>query len=217
MTEKDMERFEATLTSALAFWKQDLSEFALSVWWEACKPYSMEQVSKSLTTHAMDPERGRFPPMPADIVKALHGTHTDRSLVAWGTVHRAIGSVGMYGSPDFGDKAIHSAIVDMGGWPAICKAPMDELPFLQRRFCELFRAYSSRPDEAHADRLVGLHEQANAGAGLLTGRPVMIGNRKSDALELENGREQTTLPPAPEGRKAPAELLARVKQAVRTA
>jgi hypothetical protein len=191
MRQDEVLEFQRVLSGALSLWRQDVSEFALTVWWEACKGYSIEQVSKALTTHAMDPERGRFPPMPADIVKALHGTHTDRSLVAWGTVHRAIGSVGMYGSPDFGDKAIHSAIVDLGGWPAICQAPMDELPFLQRRFCELFRAYSSRPDEAHADRLVGMHEQANAGAGLLTGRPVMIGKRASQALEIEDGREQT--------------------------
>lgn len=171
------------MTSALAFWKQDLSEFALSVWWEACKPYSMEQVSKALTAHAMDPERGRFPPMPADLVKALHGTQTDRSLIAWGQVYRAISAVGMYQSPDFGDKAIHSAIVDMGGWPAICQAPLDELPFLQRRFCELHRAYTSRPEEAHADRLVGLSEQANSGAGVLTAAPVRLG-KASQALKL---------------------------------
>lgn len=146
MTEKDLERFEATLTSALAFWKQDLSEFALSVWWQACRAYSMEQVSKAFTQHAMDPERGRFAPMPADIVKALHGTQTDRSLLAWGQVLEAISACGMYGSPDFADRATVSAIVDIGGWPAVCQTSIDELPHLQRRFCASHRAYTSRPE-----------------------------------------------------------------------
>jgi hypothetical protein len=183
MKHEDKAEFLALLTGALSFYRQDVSEFAVSVWWEACKGYSIEQVRKALTAHAMDAERGRFPPMPADIVKALHGTQTDRSLVAWGRVNRAMSEVGMYQSPDFGDKATHSAIVDMGGWPALCQASMDELPFMQRRFCELYRAYTARPEEAHAERLIGLHEQTNSGAGVLGSAPVQVGRRVVELLE----------------------------------
>jgi hypothetical protein len=179
MRQDEVLEFQRVLAGALSLWRQDVSEFALTVWWEACKPYSMEQVSKALTAHAMDPERGRFPPMPADLVKALHGTQTDRSLMAWGQVLSAIGSVGMYGSPDFADKATVAAIIDIGGWPAVCQTGLDELPHLQRRFCASHRAYMARPEAVEVTRLVGMHEQTNSLRGLLTGNErVQIGARR---------------------------------------
>ena len=192
MQANDKPDFVALLTEALGFYRQDLSTFALSVWWEACKGYSLEQVRKAMTAHAMDPERGHFAPKPADIVKALHGTQTDRSLVAWGVVLSAISRCGMYASPDFQDPATVAAIIDIGGWPAVCQTDIDELPHLQRRFCNSHRTYSSRPESMEPTRLVGLHEQSNSLRGVLTGNErVQIGQR-------------------------PPELLARVKQAVRT-
>jgi hypothetical protein len=167
MQQTEVQEFQRVLSGALSLWRQDVSEFALSVWWEACKGFSLEQVRKALTAHAMDPERGRFPPMPADIVKALHGTHTDRSLLAWGRVHRAMSEVGAYATPEGFDSATVSAIFDMGGWPKLCQSGLDELPFVQRRFCELHRAYSARPEAQHAERLIGLHDQHNAARGFI--------------------------------------------------
>ena len=164
MKATDLLAFKTLLTQALAFYRQDVSEFSLSVWWQACESFDLEQIRKAMTAHAMDPERGRFAPMPADIVRELVGTKTDRSLLAWGKVHQAFSSVGMYGSPEF-DAVTSSAITDMGGWPKLCQATTDELPFLQKRFCELHRAYSSRPEETHTQRLIGMHEQANAALG----------------------------------------------------
>jgi len=184
MTHDDKPGFLALLTGALSFYRQDVSEFAVSVWWEACKGYSIEQVRKALTAHAMDPERGRFPPMPADIVKALHGTHTDRSLLAWGQVLEAISSCGMYRSPDFADKATVAAIVDIGGWPAVCQTPIDELPHLQRRFCASHKAYTARPEAIDTTRLVGLHEQTNSLRGTLTGSEVVQIGGERKRLEL---------------------------------
>lgn len=164
MKATELQAFKTLLTQALAFYRQDVSEFTLTVWWQACEQFDIEQVRKALTAHAMDPERGRFPPMPADMVRELVGTKTDRSLLAWGKVHQAFAAVGMYGSPKF-DAAISSAITDMGGWPKLCQATTDELPFLQKRFCDLHRAYTNRPEEAHTDRLIGLHEQTNQALG----------------------------------------------------
>ncbi len=185
--------FVALLTEALGFYRQALSTFALSVWWAACKGYSLEQVRKAMTMHAMDAERGHFAPKPADIVKALQGTQTDRSLMAWGVVLGAISRCGMYGSPDFQDPATVAAIVDIGGWPAVCQTEIDELPHLQRRFCASHRAYTARPDMVEPTRLVGLHEATNSLRGVLTG---------TERVQIE---------------RKPVERLEGVKQAVRVA
>lgn len=179
----DRKEFQALLTDALAFYRRDLSTFALSVWWQACQPFSFEQVSKALTAHAMDPEQGRFAPMPADIVKHLAGTKSDRSLIAWGKVLDAAQRVGAYASVCFDDGLIHASVEDVGGWVALCRTEMDELPFLQKRFCDSYRAYTTRPDVKFPAVLGGSHDQANVLKGFKAKPPVLIGDpKKAEAV-----------------------------------
>lgn len=175
MQPTDRAAFKSLLSDAMAFWRKDVSTFALGVWWEACKGFDIEQVSKAITAHAMEPESGRFAPMPADIVKHLHGTRTDRSLVAWGKAMQAVAQVGSWGSVTFDDPAIHAAIEDMGGWPKLCATTNDELPFVQKRFCETHRAYAARPDVPHVPVLRGNHDANNARLGVLS-KPTLIGD-----------------------------------------
>lgn len=182
MQTADRQRFKDLLTDAMAFFRRDLSEFALGVWWEACKGFDFEQVTKAITQHAMDPEQGRFAPMPADIVKQLQGTRTDRALVAWGKAFDAMSRVGAYRSVQFDDPIITAVILDMGGWPALCRTEDKELSFTQKRFCETYRAYASRGGIVDPGRLVGLHEQHNAPRGLPAGDPVQIGDRQKPKL-----------------------------------
>lgn len=182
MQDEDRKAFADTLQGALSFYGVDLTPFALDVWWQACRRVSLEQVGKALTAHALDPDRGHFAPKPADIVRVLHGTQTDRSLVAWGLVLEAMQRVGAYASVDFGDPAIHCAIEDAGGWPAICRTGLNELPFLQRRFCDAHRAYSLRADAVRpVGYLPGVHEAANRAAGKLPAPPLRLGAARAAA------------------------------------
>jgi hypothetical protein len=168
MQSADRQRFADLLTQALAFYRQDVTPFTLDVWWNACLAFDLEQVRKAFTAHALDPERGQFAPKPADLVRQLRGTHTDRALLAWGKVFEAMGSVGAYRSPDLGDPVAHAAIVDMGGWPAICRSNLDELQFTQKRFCDTYRTLSARGDvQTMPQRLIGESEAENAAAGFL--------------------------------------------------
>lgn len=186
MKESDRKVFADLLSDALAFYRQDVSQFAISVWWAACQPFDLEQVRKALTAHAMDPDRGQFAPKPADIVRQLHGTHGDRSLIAWGKVLRAMQHVGAYASVAFDDGAIHAAIQDMGGWVKLCRSSLDELPFVQRRFCETYRVYSARGCE-FPRLLQGEHEATNLAFGRRIAPPVLIGDefKAREVLGLE--------------------------------
>lgn len=188
MNAQDKAAFKDLITQALAFYRQDVSSFSLTVWWQACAPFSLEQVQKAFTAHATDAERGRFPPMPADIVKQLQGTQTDRGLLAWGKVLEAIQRVGAYQSVAFDDPAIHAAVMDLGGWTTICRSTMDELPFLQRRFTEAHRAYAGRGQFAHPGYLIGESESANRGAGKRVAPPVLIGDPAKAAEVVKSGQ-----------------------------
>lgn len=187
MRQSDAGQFQELLTDALAFYRQDVSEFALSVWWAACERFELEQVRKALTAHAMDPERGQFAPKPADVVRVLQGTHTDRSLMAWGKVYEAMTRVGAYASVVFDDAAIHAAIEDMGGWPQVCRSDVDALPFLQRRFCDTHRAYAMRPGHPYPPRLIGDTEAKNRLDGRDVEPPVLIGDPAKCRLVHSSG------------------------------
>lgn len=195
MQQSDLPGFQGLLTDALAFYRQDVSEFSLSVWWQVCQPFSLEQVTKAFTAHATDAERGRFPPLPADMVKHLQGTQTDRSLLAWGKVLEGVQRVGAYQSVGFDDPAIHAAVEDLGGWATICRSQMVDLPHLQRRFTESHRAYSGRQGFTFQAYLIGEHEAVNRVGGRRVAPPVLIGNpqRAAEVQRLGQAGPRNTI------------------------
>ena len=190
MKATDKPDFLALVADVLAYHRQPASEFVLGVWWEACKAFSMEQVQKALQAHAMDPERGRFAPLVADVVRVLQGPTTDRAAVAWGRVLTSMQGIGAYSDIDFGDPAIHAAVRDLGGWPKLCRSDLNELRFVQGRFCESYRAYVAR--------------------GVLECPMVLMGDRSPDVeyekkgLPLPTARLVGEKPCAEVMRKAPA-------------
>jgi hypothetical protein len=188
MQATDRGEFTKLITQVLAFYRQDVSTFALGVWWSACSPFDLSQVSKAFTAHATDPERGQFAPKPADIVRALAGTQTDRALVAWGKAFDTIRRVGGWDSVVFDDGLVHAVIEDLGGWSKFCAAATnDELPHLQRRFCESYRTYARRQGVAYPNRLVGIHEAGNGLANHKVAPPVLIGNPEAAREVLRLG------------------------------
>jgi hypothetical protein len=185
MRPSDRKPFALLLSDVMAFYRRDVSEFALAVWWEACQPFSIEEVRRAFGAHTMDPDPKvcQFPPQPGDIVRALRGTNADRALVAWAKVFDAMQSAGAYRSVAFDDPVIHLAVMDLGDWPSLCRTLIDELPFVQKRFCDAYRMHSNRPGTPHPSRLIGASETQNQSAKLneaqqrwLEGQTVLIGD-----------------------------------------
>lgn len=191
MDVQDKAKFSRLITDVLAFYKQDVSSFAMSVWWQACEPFDFEQVSKALNAHAVDPERGQFAPKPADVVKALAGTKTDRARMAWGKAFDAMQGVGAYQSVAFDDPVIHAVIEDLGGWTKLCRSDLKEISFIEHRFCESYRAYSGRPDLSYPSKLIGEYEAINRHEGKKVAPPILIGNAQKAAEVLRLGSSES--------------------------
>lgn len=185
MDVQDKAKFSRLITDVLAFYKQDVSSFAMSVWWQACEPFDFEQVSKALSAHAVDPERGQFAPKPADVVKALAGTKTDRARLAWSKALDAMGRVGAWKSVAFDDPIIHAVIEDLGGWVKLCRTELDS--YTEHRFCESYRAYVNRPDLVYPSKLIGEFEAVNRHEGRQVAQPILIGNAQKAAEVLRLG------------------------------
>ena len=189
MRAEDQQDFVNLLTDALAFYGQGVTTFVISVWWQACQSYDLEQVRKALTAHAMDPDRGHFAPKPADIVRQLSGTHTDRAMLAWGKALEAASRIGAYTDVVFDDAAIHAVIEDLGGWPKFCRSETKDLGYLQHRFCEAHRAYAGRgtfdyPRALRGDRS---NDDTYHRRGLPAPTPTPVGDRERARLVYQGG------------------------------
>lgn len=179
MQQTDRAAFAQMVTDVLAYYRQDSTKFTLDVWWAACQPFALDQVSKALTAHATDAERGQFPPKVADVVRILAGTATDRAQLAWGKVHEAMSAVGAYQDVVFDDPAIHAAVEDLGGWPKVCRTEVKELSYLQHRFTESYRAYAGRGTFDYPRRLAGDRspDSEYEKKGIPLPRPAVVGDR----------------------------------------
>lgn len=177
------------VTDVLAYYRQPVSEFTLSVWWQACQPFTLEQVRHGLTAHAVDAERGQFAPKVADLIRILQGTYTDRAQLAWGKALEAMAAVGAYTDVIFDDPAIHAAIEDLGGWPKVCRTETKELSYLQHRFCESHKAYTGRGKFDYPRRLMGDRSPdfEYEKKGLPLPKPAFVGNPERARLVYEGG------------------------------
>lgn len=192
MQHSDFPKLIKMVTEALAYYRQDVSEFTLHVWTQACQPFAIEQVSKALTAHVTDPEKGQFAPKVADVVRVLAGTHTDRAALAWGKVLGAMSSVGAYSDVVFDDPAIHAAIEDMGGWVKVCRGETADLSYLQHRFCQAHKAYTGSGTFEFQRRLIGDRSPDHDYEikGLQPPKPALVGDQDLARKVFERGSAQ---------------------------
>ena len=188
MLDSDRGRFLDLIGGVHDFYGKELTRFASDVWWRCCQASDFETISLAFSNHLSDPERGQWMPKPADLVRQLDGTQSDRSRRAWGKVLDASQRVGAYQSIAFDEAAIHAAIEDVGGWIAVCRTELDELPHLERRFCAAYRAYIA-PGKltSWSPKLLGQHDIDNNLKGYENQGAVLIGNAEKAREVLRLG------------------------------
>jgi len=190
-----MEKQQAIINlvkDVMKFYKQEASPFALQVWVNALQQFEFEQVNKAFSSHVVNPENGQFMPKPADIIKALQGTQTDRASLAWAKAYEAAASVGAYTDVVFDDPAIHCAIEDMGGWPKFCRTETKDLSYAMHRFCEQHKAYTGRGQFEFTAQLRGDRspDAEYEKKGLPLPKPKLIGYPEK-AMDVLNGGSKT--------------------------
>lgn len=167
------ERFLKYMHAMGELFDKALSEHTVSLYWEALKDYSDQDIMKAFNVAA---KSCRFFPKPVDLIECIDGEKSDKSLLAWEKVYKAISGVGAYESVQFDDPAIHSCIELMGGWPQLCQCKVDEIKWKQKEFENLYRVMSKRED--HSGYLPGIFETDNAARGFKVPTNVkMIGER----------------------------------------
>lgn len=177
------------------FYGKDVSRFALDVWWNALQQYDLDVIRRALSLHCTNPDTGQFCPKPADVVRMVGGSTKDAALMAWAKVQEAVSRVGSYQSVCFDDPIINRVISEMCGWPGLCAKTMEELPFVEKNFCERYRAYRIRGNTVeHPGYLVGISEANNAQNGFKSPPPMLVGDSESAKRVLLSGSETALIP-----------------------
>lgn len=187
----DKREFLKLLQGVYEFYgKRDaLTDFAAQVWWNACQSFEFEELSKAFSAHLVNAESGQYLPKPADIVRALQGTTTDRAAMAWGKVFEAMQSVGAYTDVVFDDPAIHAVIEDLGGWPKLCRGETKDIGYTMHRFCEFHKAYTGRREFQYTAIMRGDRSPDSEfkKAGLNPPAPKLVGNPQKAQEVMKGG------------------------------
>jgi len=184
------EKFVDLIAKVSEVFGKDLSQEAIRIYYEVLKEYSYDQIERAfyliLQTHIYN----TFP-KPAEIIEAIEGKQTERSLAAWQTVIDTVRKVGHWDSVSFDDRVIHNCIEALGDWEWLCGQTKDELKFVQKEFERLYTMFSKHPREAK-ERLIGFNERKNLQGGHKPEKePERIGDILKHAKQLtNNGRSQ---------------------------
>ena len=136
-----------------------ISEIVLQLWFAALEKYDIGDISVAATRWVQNTEGGQFMPKPADIIRLIDGSAGTRATEAWNRAMSAMCTHGTNATVAFDDPGIHYAITEMGGWIEFGYWDNSETPFKQKRFEDLYRAYSAAP---RGDAYVALEGRANA-------------------------------------------------------
>lgn len=163
------------MTGVAGMLQLTLTEFMLDTYFEIFQNYSIEQFKKAVLDVLKTSKYHTFP-KPAEILEFLEGTRDDKALMAWLQVMEAVQKGGYYASIEFVDPIIGHCVLELGGWQWFCCTQKDELPFIEKRFMDLYRLFLKRGIQGNI-RLIGFIEAANNQKGNLKDipEPIRIG------------------------------------------
>lgn len=93
MIDADQKPFAAMLTPVLDLFNMKATPGAISLWWGALAPYSLESVRGALSAYVRDTAKGMYPPKPADIIGKIQSRDgRPGAEEAWAHVSHALGN-----------------------------------------------------------------------------------------------------------------------------
>lgn len=76
MQHEDFDNFARVLDAAYSLHSKSLTADARSLFFAALGKYSLADVRKAFSAHISDPQRGQYPPKPADLIAQMQGDYT---------------------------------------------------------------------------------------------------------------------------------------------
>jgi len=139
--------FMRNLLGAMEMYDKTLSQVQANIWISSIEGagISWDDAIKAIGLHIQNPENGRFAPKPADIIKHIHGTSTDKrqqleaeAVTEWGRVKQALGTYGTYDSVVFDNPRTMQAVKSLGGWPSLGAMKTDDMQYMTGDFRRVY-------------------------------------------------------------------------------
>lgn len=196
MIQADYGRFVQILSACADMYNAKRpTDMLFSMWWNAMKQYDIETVQRAFSAHVQNPDNGQFMPKPADIIRLIGGTSTDKAQLAWTAVDKAVRHYGVYDDVVFDDPIIHAVITDMGGWVKFGNRTEKEWDFDRNEFIGRYRGYSTAQSVPHVPVLVGIANAQNARCGYKPNPPRLLGDKqRAEQVYLTGKAETSRLP-----------------------
>jgi hypothetical protein len=192
MKQADFNRLLNLLTDVHTMYRKEFEPRLTQVWFNALAAYTFEDVEIGINRHLLNPESGRFLPLPADVVRVVDGGTGVQAAEAWTKVEQAIKRVGPWRTVIFDDSIIHRVIEDLGGWTRMNDhATMEDLKFAGIDFSKRYQGYLLKGGVAqdYPQKLLGYAEATNAKSGFHIEAPLLVGIESVAAKVATGGRE----------------------------
>ena len=191
MTEKDFYNFSKLLSAVFSVYQKTITTDVMTVWWGALKHIEFSAIREALSAHIQNPDNGQFLPKPADVIRLLGGTTTDRAKIAWTKVDKAVRTIGTYRDVAFDDPIIHKVIEDMGGWIWFGKQEDREWPFVENNFVTRYRSYVISGVDTYPSVLIGAANMYNIRNGSELHPTYLFGDTEKARLVITNASKAT--------------------------
>ena len=176
--------FVNVMTGLCDLYNRVPSEFIFDVYYQVFQDYTLEEF-KSAVSGCLRDRKYNSLPKPAEILEYLEGTKDDKALGAWIQAKEAVKKAGYYYTPDFQDPIISHCLLELGGWMEFCSCGIDELPFIEKRFLELYRLFL-KCGVNKPERLIGFIDVKNMEKGYPKSQNVKIGYENQKLLSRES-------------------------------
>jgi hypothetical protein len=160
--ESDRTAFAVQLAMLSEVFDKELSTAASEAYFGALRRYDIGAVRLAVEQAI---RRCQFFPRPAQLIDLLEGgTVEDRAMLAWSRLIAALETYDTGQSVDFGDQAMHAAVLTIGGWGVEGWGRWNdqEEGYARAAFLRAYRAFHNAPQRRVIAYLPGRYEQANA-------------------------------------------------------
>lgn len=170
----DKNKFIELMVGLSQMYDKSLSPFALDLYYDLLKDYDYVKIEYAVKQVVKNNKYNSIP-KPAEILEYLEGTKDDKALAAWLQVMEAVKKGGYHASVEFADPIIPACVNELGGWMWLNCTQREELPFIEKRFKDIYQLYFKRGIPPPNIRLIGFFEAQNNQKGKEIAPPLRIG------------------------------------------
>ena len=161
MDDSNKKEFATLLYGTGEMYDRAVSTNLLQLYFSALRGYSIEDVTKGIGDHALDPKHGSFFPKPADIVRHLQTgklSTEEKAELAWAQITHEVRRIGVYGKLVLDDKQALAALRSFTSWKEFCLMDVTKQTWAKKEFLSMYSTYQNTPLEMLPSSLPGLVE-----------------------------------------------------------